>query len=71
MSIIYKFKSLNELAAYLEGKAVDIRAQYDAKEPDRKTVPARERNERTRELARAGELESIAYLLRNTLIESD
>lgn len=61
--MLYKFRSLNEIAAHLETKAADIRAYLSS---DKVNLRARHSYE---EKARAGELESIASMLRNTLLE--
>jgi hypothetical protein len=61
MSLTYRFKSLNELAAYFEGKATDIRKGCEGSDI--------KKQRRREELIRAVEMESIAHILRNTEIK--
>jgi hypothetical protein len=60
VAVIYKFKTLGELAAYFEAKAVDLRATI--------TLNAKKREAETLK-RQASIYEEVGHVLRNTIIE--
>jgi len=66
MPLSYSFRSLEELAAYLDGKAVDIRASTSNIQRGTKAKRAQEVNIR---LGEAFAHQQIADILRNSKIE--
>ena len=61
MSITYKVKSLNELAAHFEMKAQELRQREYGRSDKQK--------DKQRHIGEAYAYESIAHILRNTIIE--
>lgn len=58
MSVTYHIKSLGELASHLKIKATDLRASLEG-----------DSKKKQYDLGRAVEMESLAYMLENTVID--
>lgn len=64
MSVTYHVKSLSDLASHLKIKATDLRAAVE-------NGSKKKQRDRFFELGRASEMESIAYMLENTVIDEN